>query len=163
MLYSQTSYLLLADMSDRRDNSQTARAAALARELRALLGKLKRRLREQAHVGDLTSSQVSVLLRLERDGPATVSALARAEGIRPQSMGPIIAALEASGLVSGAPDPTDGRQNIVSLTESYREWARKGRAARQDWLSRTIQARLSAREQKDLAVAVGLLTRLVDD
>jgi DNA-binding MarR family transcriptional regulator len=150
-------------VNDRPDNSQTARASALAQELRALLGKLKRRLREQAHVGDLTPAQVSVLLRLERDGPATASALARAEGIRPQSIGPVIAALEACGLVSGVPDPTDGRQTILSLTDSCREWVRKGRAARQDWLSRTIQTRLSTQEQKDLAAAVALLTRLVDD
>src|ERR1700741_593384 len=109
---------------------QSSRAPALAQDLRALLSKLKRRLREQAHAGDLTPSQVSVLLRLERDGPATASALARAEGRRPQSMGPVIARLEAAGLVSGPPDPTDGRQTILSLTDSCREWARKGRAAR---------------------------------
>jgi hypothetical protein len=63
-------------MKGQRDDPQPARAAALAQELRALLGKLKRRLREQAHVGDLTPSQVSVLLRLEKDGPATASSLA---------------------------------------------------------------------------------------
>jgi DNA-binding MarR family transcriptional regulator len=150
-------------MSDRPDNSRTARASALAQELGAVLGKLKRRLREQAHVGDLTPSQVSVLLRLERDGPATASGLARAEGMRPQSMGSVIAALTSSGLVSGSPDPADGRQTILSLTDSCREWLRKGRAARQDWLSRTIQAQLSTQEQKDLAAAVVLLKRLVDD
>ena len=53
----------------------------MAQDLRALLGKLKRRLRDQAHVGDLTPSQVSVLLRLEKDGAATASTLARAEGL----------------------------------------------------------------------------------
>ena len=142
---------------------QAARASALAQELRALLGKMKRRLREQADVGDLTPSQVSVLLRLERDGPATASSLARAEGMRPQSMGPVIAALEAAGLVSGAPDPKDGRQTILSLTDACRKWVQEGRAARQDWLSRTIQARLSAQEQRELAAAVALLKRLVDD
>jgi DNA-binding MarR family transcriptional regulator len=124
---------------------------------------LKRRLREQANVGDLTPSQVSVLLRLEKDGPATASSLARAEGMRPQSIGPIIAALEAAGLVSGAPHPTDGRQTILSLTAACRKLVQEGRTARQDWLSRTIQARLSPQEQEDLAVAVGLLKRFVDD
>jgi DNA-binding MarR family transcriptional regulator len=150
-------------MSPRPDDRQAARAAALAQELRALFGKLKRRLREQAHVGDLTPSQVSVLLRLEKDGPATASSLARAEGMRPQSIGPVVAALEAAGLVSGAPDPTDGRQTILSLTDACRKWAREGRAARQDWLSRTIQARLAPQEQEDLIAAVELLKRLVDD
>jgi DNA-binding MarR family transcriptional regulator len=131
--------------------------------LRALAGKLKRRLREQADVGNLTPSQVSVLLRLERDGPATASSLARTEGMRPQSMGPIIAALESAGLIRGAPHPTDGRQTILSLTPACRTWIDEGRAARQDWLSRTIEARLSAEEQHQLASAIALLRRLVDD
>ena len=95
-------------MNDQPDNCQTMRASALAQDLRALFGKLKRRLREQAHVGDLTPCQVSVLLRLEKDGPATASSLARAEGMRPQSMGAVVAALESAGLMRGAPDPTDG-------------------------------------------------------
>ena len=150
-------------MKGQPDDRQTARAAALAQELRALLGKLKRRLREQAHVGDLTPSQVSVLLRLEKEGPATASSLARAEGMRPQSIGPVIAALEAAGFVSGAPDPTDGRQTILSLTDACRKWAQEGRAARQDWLCRTIQKRFSPQEQKGLTAAVDLLKRLVDD
>jgi len=94
------------------DIHNARRASVLAQDLRALLGKLKRRLREQAGVGDLTPSQVSVLLRLEKDGPATASSLARAEGMRPQSIAPVIAALEGAGLVSGAADPTDGRQTL---------------------------------------------------
>lgn len=142
---------------------QPSRAPALAQDLRTLFGKLKRRLREQGHAGDLTPSQVSVLLRLEKDGPATAAGLARAEGMRPQSMGPVITALESAGLVSGAPDPNDGRQTFLSLTDSCREWVQEGRAARQDWLTRAIQARLSPQEQDELAVSVELLKRLVDD
>jgi DNA-binding MarR family transcriptional regulator len=78
-------------------------------------------------------------------------------------MGPLVAALEAAGLVSGAPDPADGRQTILSLTDACRKRIQEGRAARQDWLTRTIQARLSTREQEDLAASIELLKRLVDD
>jgi DNA-binding MarR family transcriptional regulator len=141
----------------------SASANALAAEIRALAGKLKRRLREQADAGDLPPSQASVLLRLDKDGPATASTLARVEGMRPQSMGPIVAALESAGLVRGSPDPKDGRQTILSLTEACRTLLDQGRAARQDWLSRTIAARLSADEQRQLASAITLLRRLVDD
>ena len=147
-------------MNDATDNLL---ASTLAQDLRALLGKLKRRLREQAHSGDLTPSQVSVLLRLEKDGPATVSQLARAEAMRPQSMAAVVAALEALNLVSGAPHPTDGRQTLLSLTETCRQQLKEGRAARQDWLTRIIQARLSASEQAELATSVALLKRLADD
>lgn len=150
-------------MDDASNGPDKARAAALAAELRALVGKLKRRFREQGNSSDLTPSQMSVLLRLEKDGPATMSALARAEGVRPQSMGAIIAPLEAAGHVAGASDPNDGRQTILSLTEACRDWMLKARAARQDWLHRTIEARLSPAEQHQLAAAIDLVKRLVDD
>ncbi|MEI9916462.1 MAG: hypothetical protein WDN29_12435 [Methylovirgula sp.] len=54
----------------------------MARELRIVFGNLKRRLREQATAGDLTLSQIAVLSRLDREGPATVSNLAREQGVR---------------------------------------------------------------------------------
>ena len=145
------------------DDRQNARAATLAQDIRGLVGKLKRRLREQSDAGDLTPSQTAVLLRLEKDGPATTSSLARAEGMRPQSMGTVIVALESAGLVHGSPDPKDGRQTILSLTDRCREWIRESRAARQDWLFRTIQARLSPEEQNALTTAIALLQRIVDD
>lgn len=145
------------------DDPQTARAASLAQDIRLLVGKLRRRLREQSDVGDLTPSQTAVLLRLEKDGPATTSSLARAEGMRPQSMGAVIDALQGAGLVRGAPDPKDGRQTILSLSDECRERIREGREARQDWLFRTIQARLSEEEQDVLTAAVKLLQRFVDD
>jgi DNA-binding MarR family transcriptional regulator len=141
---------------------ESAHASALATELRIVVGALKRRFREQVDVGELTSAQKSVLLRLERDGPTTGSALARAEAMRPQSMGAIIAALETAGYVSGAPDPSDGRQTIISLTDHFREWASAARAAGQDWLLRALQARLTLQEQRQLAGAVELLKRLLD-
>lgn len=150
-------------MTEPQNDPETARASALAAELRALFGKLKRRLREQTESRDLTPSQVSVLLRLEREGPATVSALARAEGMRSQSMGATVAPLEAAGLLSGAPDPNDGRQTILSLTPACRTWLGEGRAARHDWLTRNIATKLSPDEQEALAKGVDLLKRLADD
>ena len=140
-----------------------ADAAALAQDLRGIMSKLKRRLREQANVGDLTPTQISVLLRLDKDGPATTSNLARAEVMRPQSMGAVVSALEAAGLVDGVPDPADGRQTILSLTDTCLRLIREGRAARQDWLHRKIEARLSLEEQAQLRTSLELLRRLVDD
>jgi DNA-binding MarR family transcriptional regulator len=150
-------------MNQQWDAPEIARVTALVAELRAVFGKLKRRLREQTDFGDLTPSQVSVLLRLEREGPATVSALARNEGVRPQSMGATVAPLQASGLVTGEPNPNDGRQTILSLTEACRKWIGEGRAARQDWLTRNIATKLLPEEQETLAKGVELLKRLADD
>jgi DNA-binding MarR family transcriptional regulator len=139
-----------------------AHALALAVDLRVLIGQLRRRLREQASFGDLTWSQTSVLSRLDREGPATVTSLARAEGMRPQSMGATVSALQAAGLVSGSPDPEDGRQTILSLTPTCQEWIKAGRSAKEDWLFRAIQTKLSPEEQEGLASAVELLKRLAE-
>lgn len=144
------------------DPARTPLAPTLAVELHDLVGKLRRKLREQTDAGDLPPSQVNVLRRLEREGPITVSALARAAGIRSQSMGATVAALQAAGLVTGTPDPADGRQTLLALTPSCRKWIRQTRAAKQDWLSHAIESELSAREQQELARALALLQRVVD-
>jgi DNA-binding MarR family transcriptional regulator len=134
----------------------------MAADLRVLLGQFRRKLREQTDPEDFTWSQKSVLTRLEREGPSTVTALARAEGVRPQSMGATVAALEAAGLVTGAPDPGDGRRTLLSLTEACRDWILANRAAREDWLFHAIQTKLSPGEQAELAKAIDLLKRLVE-
>jgi DNA-binding MarR family transcriptional regulator len=150
-------------MNKRKADPDADSASALAAELHALSGKLKRRLREQATAGDLTQSQLAVLGHLDRLGPTTVTALARMAGVRPQSMGATVAGLEALGLIKGAPDARDGRQTILSLTSACRELIRSGRAARHDWLLKTIRTKLTPQEQAQLAAAMSLLHRLVDD
>ncbi len=148
-------------MAGKRDQ-EAERVMALAVELRVVVGKLSRRLREQSQAGDLTSAQKSALLRLERDGAVTVSALARAEGVRPQSMGATVAFLEQSGLVNGSPDPSDGRQTVISLTALCRKRLRETRAAREDWLFSAISANLATTELAQLTAGVRLLERLAD-
>ena len=150
-------------MNKRKSVPEAVDASGLATELHALNGRLKRKLREQASAGDLTPSQAAVLRHLDHDGPATVTALARMEGVRPQSMGATVAGLEALGFVKGAPDTNDGRQTILSLTPACRDIIRTGRAARQDWLLRAIQTKLSAEEQVQLALSLRLLGRLVEE
>ena len=131
--------------------------------MRTVFRKLKLRVREHGGGNDLTPSQSSVVLRLEKDGAATVSSLARAEGMRPQSMSAIVAPLHESGLIRGAPDPSDGRQTLMSLTPKCLKWLQEGRAARQDWIATTISQKLSVHEQEKLQSAVELLKRLVED
>ena len=150
-------------MSKRKSSTQTGLASTLAAEIRTVGGKLKRRLREHGGRNDLTPSQISVLLRLDQDGSATVSSLARVEGMRPQSMSAIVTPLQEAGLVSGALDPSDGRQTLISLTPKCLKCLQEGRAARQDWLTTTISQKLSAHEQEKLQRALALLTRLVED
>jgi DNA-binding MarR family transcriptional regulator len=150
-------------VSNRDSSLHTGLAWTLAAEIRSVGGKLKRRLREHGDRSDLTPSQVSVLLRLERDGSATVSSLARAEAMRPQSMSAVVTPLQEAGLVRGSADPSDGRQTLMSLTPKCLRRLQEGRAAKQDWLAATIAQKLSAPEQEKLLAALELLTRLVED
>jgi len=138
-------------------------ASAVALEIRTVFRKVKLHLRGQGKHGDLTPSQVSVVLRLEEGGPATVSSLARAEGMRPQSMSAVMMPLQQAGLVDGMPDPNDGRQTLMSLTPKCLKWLKEGRAARQDWLARRISEKLSVREQEKLRAALDLLSKLTED
>lgn len=135
---------------------------ALAGETRVVIGKLMRRLREQSSTGDFTPSQIGVLIRLERDGPATLTALAKSESVRTQSMGATVAVLQAAGLISGEPDPSDGRQTILSITDACRGRIHAGRAAKEDWLFQIIHARLDPAEQQQLAAGLELLKRIAD-
>jgi DNA-binding MarR family transcriptional regulator len=150
-------------MKDARNPSQVDRTSVLAAELRAISGKLKRKLREQGGKSDLRPSQASVLLRIEKDGPAAVSSLARAEGMRPQSMSAIVTSLLEAGLVTGSPDPRDGRQTLMSLSRKCQNLLKDSRTAKQDWLTTTIQKKLSSQEQEKLAAAVNLIARLIED
>jgi len=137
------------------------RPAILAADLRFIVGQLKRRLREQASPGDLSWAQIAVLGRLEREGPATVTTLARAEGVRPQSMGATIAPLEQAGLITGTPDLADGRQTILSLTPAARDIVQSNRANIEHWLARAIEIHLSEAEQSQLESTLILLKRLL--
>lgn len=149
-------------MSDHPNDPRITDPSILAAELRVLVGQLRRRIREHVGSAELTPSQISVLLRLERDGPSTVSALARAESVRPQSMRTTVAALEAAGHVEGCADPMDGRQTIISMTAACRQWITETRLARQDWLAARIGSRLTQDEVEVLAEAMHLFQRLVD-
>jgi DNA-binding MarR family transcriptional regulator len=149
-------------MASRAPHIPEADLHVLAAELRVLLGQLRKRLRQEANLGDFSFNQLQVVLRLEREGPATVSALAKAEGIRPQSMSETVAVLKAAGLLAGTPDPADGRQTLISLTPACKQSLRANRSAREDWLFHAIRQKLGPAEQARLAAACGLLQRLLE-
>lgn len=135
-------------------------AAQAARELRVLVSRLRRRLREVAATGDLTPPQVSVLSRLDKAGQASGADLAGAEGIRPQSMAATLAVLDQRGLIRREPDPADGRRQIVSLTDAGREHLEGNRQAREEWLACAFRERYTEEERRTIVEALDLLERL---
>lgn len=131
-----------------------------AGELRALLGRLSRRLRQTSVVGELTLPQASVLSLLEREGPATPGALATKERITPQSMGTILVSLEELELVSRTPDPTDGRRLVISATEAGRQVILGARRQKEERLAQALATNFTNEEQQVLRAALPLLERL---
>ncbi|MGQ4512135.1 MarR family transcriptional regulator [Streptomyces sp. DW26H14] len=146
-------------MSERPGDAPSEQVAA---EIAAVAGLLTRRLRYTSTDAGLTASQRSALVRINDDGPATTAALARAEHIRPQSMRMTLGVLEEQGLIERTPDPTDGRQSVVSATGHGRAVLAGVRAAKQTWLSKVIAEELDADERRTLAQAAALLRRLTE-
>ncbi len=128
-------------------------------ELSLAIGQLLRRLRTESNPDGLTWSQTVALARLERAGPTTTADLARAESVKPQSMGATLAELEREGLVERHPHPTDGRQVLFALTAEGIEARQKRSAAKQKWLLAAM-ARLDPGEQQTLMSAAALIKRL---
>ncbi len=138
----------------------TLEVTRTAGELRALLGRLSRRLRQTSDVGELTLSQASVLSLLEREGPATPGILAAKERISPQSVGTILVSLEALGLLSRTPDPTDGRRLVIALTEAGRQIIHGARREKEEQLAQALANNFTHEEQRVLMAALPLLERL---
>lgn len=134
-------------------------SAAIAEDLRAVVARLVRRLRAGYTV---PAHQFSVLRTIERSGPQTTSSLAAIELVRPQSMAHTVHQLDAAGFVTRTPDPTDGRQTLIGLSDGGRTTLEEQRRDMTGWLSEAIDDRLDADEQARLADAVTLLGRLVD-
>jgi DNA-binding MarR family transcriptional regulator len=127
------------------------------------LGLLVRRIRAGTPLEfqEFSWTQQAVLRRLEKHGPATSADLARAEGVRPQSMGTALGLLEKMGLVERKPHPTDGRQINIKLTARGITLRRNSKEATYAWLSQAI-AELDRQEQMTLFKAGELFKRMAE-
>jgi DNA-binding MarR family transcriptional regulator len=134
-------------------------ASLLASELRVVLGQLMRRLRAEHR---FSLSHGAVLGRLDREGPRSVSDLAVAERVRPQSMAQTVGDLEADGLVVRRPDPGDRRRALVDLTDQGLAVLAADRRQREGWLAEAIRDGLPPGEQQVLGEAVEILRRLAE-
>ena len=68
--------------------------------------------------------------------------------------------LSAAGLVGRRPDPLDGRQILIELTDLGRQALVDERRRRDGWLAQAIATELTSDERELLARAVPLLHRL---
>jgi len=141
-------------MARRADTDQLAAA------LRVGVGVLVRRLRQTKADGELTLPQSTALARLDRAGPTSPSALAKAEQISPQSMGATLAELEQRGLVERQHDPEDGRRIVLTVSTQGAALLRSRRSARTERLAQALAAEFTPEELAQLAAAAPLIERL---
>jgi DNA-binding MarR family transcriptional regulator len=130
-------------------------------DLTQAIGLLVRRVRAAAASHELSLTESAVMKRLATDGPATTADLARAESMRPQSMGTTIAALEEMGLVERKPHPTDGRQVNIDLTPKGAAMRKSARDAKRTWLAHAI-SQLDEEEREALFKAGEIIKRLAE-
>jgi DNA-binding MarR family transcriptional regulator len=124
------------------------------------IGLLVRRVRAAAASHELSLTESAVMSRLDKNGPSTIAELARAESMKPQSMGTTVAALEEMGLVERKPHPTDGRQVNIELTAKGAAVRKSTRDAKRTWLAQAI-AQLDEQERETLFKAGEIIKRLV--
>jgi DNA-binding MarR family transcriptional regulator len=124
------------------------------------IGQLVRRVRAAATSHQLSLTESAVMARLAREGPATTAELARAEGMKPQSMGTTIAALEEMRMVERKPHPTDGRQVNIELTAKGAALRKSVKEAKRTWLAQAV-AQLDKKERETLFKAGEIIKRLV--
>ena len=136
--------------------------AALSSGLRMSVMRLARRLRNQRSAElDVPLAQLTALATLDRNGPMSPGELADCEHVSAPTMTRALAALGDAGLVLRTPHPTDGRQQVVSVTPQAHELLEADRRRRDAWLA-TRLGQLTDDERAALTAAAPVLAKLAE-
>jgi len=129
--------------------------------VRAVL-RLARALRRSAPAAELTGGALALVATLYRKGPLSAVALARAEGLQPQSLSRLLVRMEADALIERAMDPDDRRRHVITLTPrglGALDWAM---TQRRRWLGAVMAERLNDTERATLLAAAEIMLRIAD-
>jgi DNA-binding MarR family transcriptional regulator len=132
--------------------------AGLASALASSIVRLSRRLRTERH-SDLTPNQLSALGTMRRQGALTLSALAAHEQVQPPSMNRTVNGLDERGLIRREAHPTDGRQVLLTISQTGDRILDAERRRRDAWLDLRLRE-LSAEDRAVLRDATVILERL---
>jgi len=135
-------------------------AQDVAAALQMSIGLCIRQLRRMDAEGDLSWPEISVLKRLDRSGPSSVTELAKAEQISVQSIGTTLGGLEARGLVERQPDPSDGRRSVLSIARAGKQAVGSKHNRRAEYLAKILSTKFSPDELRQLMAASPLIERL---
>lgn len=131
-----------------------------AAKLRLAIVRTARRMRQEAGA-DISPTLTAALGTIERHGPLTPSELAQAERIQRPTATRIAASLEEKGLIVRAPDPSDGRGSLLSVSPRGRDLVRRLRKRKNAYLSRRLRE-LDDRDVEALDRAAGVLERMLE-
>jgi DNA-binding MarR family transcriptional regulator len=112
-------------------SAATATDAETAAQLRVLIARLARQLRQHGP-GDLTLSQWSALATVEQHAPLRIGDLADRERVSAPTATRLVAMLAEEGLLERTSDPADRRSAYVALSQQGKdklEWTRSIRTA----------------------------------
>jgi DNA-binding MarR family transcriptional regulator len=129
--------------------------------LRAVVGRLSRRLRPTVAGSGLTPSQISVLFTVVRHGPVRLSELAEIEGVNPTMLSRITAHLTDAGLIVRSADPGDRRSAFVQATAAGRRMRERIHRERTQALSAHVEE-LSDEQRDVLWSALPVLEELAE-
>jgi DNA-binding MarR family transcriptional regulator len=129
----------------------------VAEELRAAIGDFVRGARSDEQ---LSNNQLSILGMLDRDGPATIAALAAVCHIRHQSAAKVVEQLRSDQTVVIRAHPSDRRAVHVVISDKGRAVLGEERRRRSSWIAEAIRTRLSDQEREDIPTFVSVLRRL---
>lgn len=142
------------------ETTRDAELTELAARLRLAITRTARRMRQEAGEG-LSPTLTAALATIERNGPLTPSELAELERIKRPSATRIIGQLAEGGLVTKAPDPTDGRACLVSVSTEGKALLRRLRKRKNAYISRRLRE-LSPDDHAALERAAELLEQMLE-
>jgi DNA-binding MarR family transcriptional regulator len=110
----------------------------------------------------MSTSRLSLLARLQREGSSTASALAAYLRLQPQSMTRLVASLERAGFIARHPDAYDARQMLIEITEEGKRALLRDMSGRRRRLADAMERTLSASERGVLVFAAELMERVAE-
>lgn len=135
----------------------------LASALRGAVSDLHKRLRKQAYsAGGLSVTETMTLSYLFREGTLSPSELAEINKIKKQSMSQVLAHLEELKLIRRVVSKEDKRKMVISLSVAGKNMIEKTRYERDEWLAKSIGARLGEADIKALAAVVPLIQQIAN-
>lgn len=132
-------------------------------DLRAIVGRLIKKLRKESSTGQLLSlTERSTMGLLYQYKSMLPSELAASEKITNQSMSEILRHLAELGFITRTASEQDKRKVNISLSAEGEKTLLRVRSERDEWLNKAITTTCSADEQEILKKSISILTKIVE-